>query len=569
MILNVVVVAFVVLLVIWFSTQGLFSALLHLVAVLVAGSLALAVWEPLTVGLLIDRMPEYAWSVGLLAPFVLSLLVLRLAADKLVPGNVTFHNLVDAIGGGAAGLLIGAITAGFTLIGLQFLGTINLMSYQPYRLTPTGQLERVDELWMPADRLAGTLFTQLSGGVFSPLLSEAQVATRQPHLVKSAGMFQLTPRADARRSIRPETIEVDRWFAVEPAASPDAIEPAADARTVVVGLHLQLSTGGEAAGAADPDGVFTASPAQIVLIAVQADNPARAQMILPHGWVHRIGKAYGPLRAAGQMLRTEPVSEDQVDVIFHVPQGYDPRFIRVKQLRLALQDQPTLPGNEVERWLSEIAWPGGRRSSAPADDADSDASDSPTTDADPASPDPPADGEDDGIAARLSHSLPEGLNINTIKTELSNVGLTDENQIVSMRGSVNVDQMPRSGRRLTAADIAVPGNQRLVRLELTPDAARRLYDMALKRVAGPQAPLLVDERGYEFGAIGAAIDDGPLLHVQIDTGRTITSIAEIDQLDRMAGDDRLYLYFRVSRGANIAEFRMGPDRIAPLDLTAE
>ena len=49
---NILIIGFVVLIAYWWANQGVFSALLHLIAVILAGAVALAVWEPLTTVLL-------------------------------------------------------------------------------------------------------------------------------------------------------------------------------------------------------------------------------------------------------------------------------------------------------------------------------------------------------------------------------------------------------------------------------------------------------------------------------------------------------------------------------------
>ena len=87
---NILVVLLVLLIAYWWGNQGFFSAIIHLVCVIVAGALALAFWEPLTLGLLLRGgfFDSYAWGFGLLGLFVVSLFILRLATNKLVPGNV-------------------------------------------------------------------------------------------------------------------------------------------------------------------------------------------------------------------------------------------------------------------------------------------------------------------------------------------------------------------------------------------------------------------------------------------------------------------------------------------------
>ena len=118
MIANIVVIVFVLAMIFWWSQQGFFSAFIHLCLTIVAGTIALSIWEPLVLKFLIFRMPQYAWTVGLLAPFALLLFGLRFAADRLVPGNVQMMPLLSKALGGACGLGSGVLTAGLVFIGL-------------------------------------------------------------------------------------------------------------------------------------------------------------------------------------------------------------------------------------------------------------------------------------------------------------------------------------------------------------------------------------------------------------------------------------------------------------------
>jgi len=219
MITNLLILVFVGLAALWFSNQGLFSALLHLVVTLCAGAIGFGLWEPLTLNYLLDRMPEYAWGVGLLVPFAVALLLLRTAVDWLVPGNVKFHNLVDSIGGGAVGVVNGMLAGGLLILGLQFVGNFALGGYQPYARSVDGAIERTQKLWIPVDDFAGSVFTGLSAGAFQPLDGKT-MPVYQPNIIEAAGTFRLTSRDGARRAIRPAWTSCAGRASVFPALRP-------------------------------------------------------------------------------------------------------------------------------------------------------------------------------------------------------------------------------------------------------------------------------------------------------------------------------------------------------------
>src|SRR5436190_8436030 len=93
-IFNIVIILLVLLIAYWWANQGLFSAILHLVCVVIAGAITLSVWEPLTVGLLLrgNGFDDYAWGVSFIGIFAISLLILRVIMDKTIGANVTIPN---------------------------------------------------------------------------------------------------------------------------------------------------------------------------------------------------------------------------------------------------------------------------------------------------------------------------------------------------------------------------------------------------------------------------------------------------------------------------------------------
>ena len=84
-ILNILIIALVLLIAYWWANQGLFSAILHLVCVIVAGAVALAVWEPLTLGLLIrgNMFDDFAWGAALIGVFAITYGAFRFLTDTL------------------------------------------------------------------------------------------------------------------------------------------------------------------------------------------------------------------------------------------------------------------------------------------------------------------------------------------------------------------------------------------------------------------------------------------------------------------------------------------------------
>jgi hypothetical protein len=51
-IFNLLIIGLVLLIAYWWANEGLFSSFLHLICVITAGTIALAVWEPITMSML-------------------------------------------------------------------------------------------------------------------------------------------------------------------------------------------------------------------------------------------------------------------------------------------------------------------------------------------------------------------------------------------------------------------------------------------------------------------------------------------------------------------------------------
>src|SRR5690606_23553448 len=121
-------------------TRGFFSAMINMVCVIVAGAIAFGVVEPLAY-LILDAAPERgfmsiirdaAWALALALPFAVSVVVLRLSVDKLLPHNTKLQGSADYAGGLVCGGASGVITAGIMVMSIGFLRVDTaFMGYQP------------------------------------------------------------------------------------------------------------------------------------------------------------------------------------------------------------------------------------------------------------------------------------------------------------------------------------------------------------------------------------------------------------------------------------------------------
>jgi len=193
MFMNLGVILFVLFIAYLWTQQGAFSAFLHFVITVIAGAIALAVWEPVVYGLLLNARQDLAWSLGLIAPFLIALAALRLLSDKFIPGNLQVDDTTNFVLGGAFGLGAGIVTAGILLISIGFMRLPHdFGGHTPARYDTTGSIVAGDSLWLPADRLTVNLYETLSMGAFTP--GRSALAMRQPSLHRQAGYVRLAVR---------------------------------------------------------------------------------------------------------------------------------------------------------------------------------------------------------------------------------------------------------------------------------------------------------------------------------------------------------------------------------------
>lgn len=210
-----IIVALLVMVAIW-ATYGFFSAFIHLIIVVAAGTLSFALWEPLSYFLL-GRMPAYAHGVGLLAPFAILVIVLRVVFDKLCKANVHMPRIADQIGGGVCGFCSGILAFGLLLNGANFLPVPReVMGWEPYRVAgnqvndnPEGHIWGITRI----NEWSAGFFTMLSNGAMSPI-GGTPLAEGRPDLARRALLTRLPADENQFRTAHPGSVKLIGVYAV-------------------------------------------------------------------------------------------------------------------------------------------------------------------------------------------------------------------------------------------------------------------------------------------------------------------------------------------------------------------
>lgn len=580
MIANLIIIAFLIGMSYWWSTQGLFSAFIHLGLTIVAGSIALAIWEPLSMGLLMKVIPTCAWGVGLLAPFLVVLIVLRLAADKLVPRNMQFMGIISSSVGGTLGFFSGILTAGIAVIGLGFMPLdASLAGYQPYVTAPQmsgeAQILRVIDneesgLWVPVDRMAERFFTSLSDGAFAPW-SGKSMGEYAPNLSYQAGIFRMRNKSSV--VALPDHVKIDNVYArptpfdelvPEVAVLLGAAAAAPNQQIIVVDT---LWTFGKVTYEKNQTAYIP--PTQIQLVTektagtqrqVQFHTPIAYEFVRP-GEEDAEQRTIVPFDTDGSSAYATETGTEKIGWVFIVPADQTPRFLLVRHLRLELP-RPSGYATDPQQVVMALGVPVPEEEPEQVADADGGADGGAQGEVGPR--DGPRTGQE-GIEIEVSNTLPRHLSRN-LATGLE---YNDQDQVIVSGDSLARKAPSSIGQRNSFNSFYVPSHKEMVRLKVRRDRAQSFLGAALTSAASLGGVFLVDDKGNRVEPIGYCLEkaNGDM-KIKFDPGTKITSARQLP-ISEMTGQEYLYLYFMVNPGTQIVSYEIGEHTQQDVNLTVE
>ncbi|MEO1237934.1 MAG: CvpA family protein, partial [Planctomycetota bacterium] len=362
MILNLLILAFVIGMAVMWATYGLFSSLMHLLVVITAGALAFAFWELWVYKLLFGVMPAYAWGVGLVAPFAVFLIALRVALDSLVRGNVRFPRLADQIVGAALGAASGVLTAGVAVIGIGFLPLPPAVAgYQSHEVRSDGEVVPVDGggLWLAVDRLTANFYNRLSVGAFG---SSTPLAYYLPDAPTQATVFRLARSSsyDENQSLvaSPDEVRVTGVRAHPAGGQNDGLPGiGVEANTFLTGMLNRAATSAGASGGQqlvvvettfkkadgrtfDSDDILRVPPTQVRLSVDPGVGPW--ELVAPVGFSRSDDAgnlALYPINT-NSVAASSLFPEVQLNWVFALPGSARPQFLLVRNTRVPFPAAP-------------------------------------------------------------------------------------------------------------------------------------------------------------------------------------------------------------------------------------
>ena len=560
MVANILVLVFLALMTYWWGVQGVFYALLHLLTVILAGALALAIWEPLTVRWLLPRMPWYAWGVGLLGPFALFLILFRVSIDRLLKRSPQCGQLANVMVGGFLGLLSAILTAGLTIIGLGFMPFgADVAGYQPYVVDTDGRvIENPDSGWwvVPVDQVTSNFFSRVSSGALEPM-SGRSLALYQPSLMRQAALFRLhrdnydrhASPAATPTGVSVVNYETSSWpddsldpgtrILIDQQAKRLLGESSENSGRRLVMVQTRWTRKNDV-GTYDKN-TLRVFPTQIRLLAfAERRGRTESRLFAPVGvnWEDTTTRLRVYLPFNDNRAFPWSASEtSELRWVFVVPEGYTPQSLLARNLRLKLvkAKEPT-----KESLAALIGKPGeGTTPAAPQDNQ-------------------PRIGLRHGprvgskiTQIEMTDELPKPFSIDSARgLEFSGDGLLSGSSTVSLK-------LGRRDRRCSR--VFVERQLASVRLKLASDAARSLLGQARARAAAINGVWLVDnhhQQWYPSGYVMLKKDRANKMTVKFNRDMPIRSATELPT--RTMGDnDELYLYFFVERNIRILKYQVG------------
>ncbi len=543
MILNLLILGFILLMLYWWGpVQGAFSGFLHLVVVIVAGTLALALWEPIVLGFLAARMPAYAWGVGLLGPFILLLLGLRLTLDKLVPGNVQFSAWFNALVGGLFGALAAVLTAGITIIGVGFLPLpARILGYQPLSIGEQGQVlgSAGQGLWIPVDTQAAGFFTMLSRGSMFPMGGRTPLASHRPALAEQAALFRMRYQPLHSLAILPGSVRVAGVYSL-PLPVKELPEPVAkglgeltksgEHKLVVVDTAFTMT-----AGTYDPDSRLRLAPPHVRLI-VESRRGAklRAPVALSTPQPVTNLRLFEPIDDANLLAETSLQSQT-FGWTFILGSDDKPRFLLVRNLRLDLGESD--PVEERGKVLAAIG--------------DVSTLATPTSvegDVPPTQGEAPVGPRQGTVAGALAESIAVDASLPKVISRNYATDFRFEGDAI-VEGDSDVRPFTENpAQSLLVRRVYAYPHQQIVRLTLRRELAQSIFGKAVASAAMLQGIYLEDNLGQRWFPMGYAhLEPSGLQRIRFGV-TPIQRAAELP-IARLNDADVLHLYFPVPRSS--------------------
>lgn len=591
MFINILVVLVVLGLGALWMARGFFSALIHLVCVVIAGALAFALWEPISY-MLLTKAPDSkliqgsAWAIGLGIPFAALLAIFRLILDKVLGSNVAVHTATNYVGGFACGALSGLITAGILVLSLGFLrmdhdlfGSDSMGGYKPAVYEGNGSIVRGEGLWIPADKLTADFYGLLSK---TTLRTDENLATLYPDLDAVPATLRMNHGlGKGRNTTRPDDFKVEARYTVGEGSNlpPDQLMSdkwnassqrvnAFDKGTFPPGTHLEgfVIKFNASAKEFGGDSKVTFGNAQVRLVARNKNDEEDVKTIFPVAAITQADPAtpgVARFRFDSKEVFIAAVggaSDSYFGIEFPVPPGYEPYALYVKNVRVLVNEGKvaTVPPNM--KFADASARDAGVMAIAAGVSGGGGPVDTTTAQVVKNTPAPgnnPGFNDPATTGITISNQLPWTVNKMTVRT----LEIGDGNLITGGEQAFSGDDKKNypTDKDLRINGFASTSDTVIVQVDVSMGKKASWLGNAAAAAEDLLPPVLTDAAGTQYQPIGYIHDDGASGNttVRFTPGQPVRALKEIPTLSRSKPNDKVILVFRVSAGVKLQSFGVG------------
>ena len=531
---NILVLGAIALIAYMLATEGLFSSILHTVCVIVAGCLALALWEPLAHALFNGgTFDNYIWGVSLLGLFAVSLLVLRLASDKIAPANLNFPEWANYTFGALFGLCSGVLTVGICLIGVGFMqSSSELLGYQGYGrdAASRGTIEEVgDPIWVNAPKLTSDFFSFISVGAFRPDFTGEPLMHNYPDIhVMSTLVRDSFEGGKGQLAMKPGTATVSTI-----ANSEDGLF------VIQVAFHPH---------AKDFGGQLILSNSQVRLIG-DAEGTDKPDVYHPVAWQQEIKDG------GEQLFRFDDIShyatsvpgrqETQLKFIFDTKnRNFEPKFVQIKGTRINI---PTLESTPINPIAAKVY-----RGKELSDEEILAAR--------------------DPLGKNIQHLVEVTSRIRNLRISTNgipgSIEVDEDNNLVEGELTTVWTQQGVSHALAVKGIRPNPGTA-IVHVNVSKGTNASFSDL-LSVISDDASISLIDTVGHKYAPIGYYIDDGKRMILTLTPSSPFRAVTDLPtHILSSSGDKKLYLVFQVTEGQWIKELRVGDHTVGTCNHQAE
>ncbi len=255
------------------ALQGAFSALIMAVLTVLAATLAINFYGPLSTTFLLEHIPRYADALCLAGLFLVVLVIFRTISDNAIRGNMVLPAIPDRILAGLISLPTALLIVGIASIAFQML-PFNPQVMLFRRFDPNMETRR--SIFPYADQFAAAVISGLSSGALS---ADNSFGHTHPDWLKEIHASRAGVQRESPHSVMPNSIKaLSAWqYTGKPLLKKKKIydrydpntvtnievtgeyKPDPDASLIVIRTKFNSP-------AADPDGYYRFTPTQVRLV---------------------------------------------------------------------------------------------------------------------------------------------------------------------------------------------------------------------------------------------------------------------------------------------------------------